>query len=227
MKTLAIDTSLPSGSVAALDEGRIAECRLAVPGDHARLLAAALDEVAQRLGWGVRDVELVAVVRGPGSFTGLRVGTATAKAIAWATGARIVGVSGFELIARATGGHPGFAAAPIEIAYDAGRGDVFAATAAPSPAGWEIGPAALQPLDRWIASLAAGAAVSGPALLLERCQEQLVARPDLRIAPQTAWLPSAADAGAAALLRAAAGTTDDPHALVPDYLRASYADERA
>ena len=227
MKTLAIDTSLAAGSVAAFVDGRLAERRLDVPGDHARLLAAAVAEAAGELGWQPHEADLIAVVRGPGSFTGLRVGVTTAKALAWATGARLVGISGFEAIAagtaRATGRHD----QPIAIGFDAGRGDVYAATAVPlsaSMTGWEVGPAALQPLDAWVASLPGGTAVSGPALA--SVPSGLAARADLVVAPLESWQPSAVEAGRLALLRAAAGAIDDPFTLVPEYLRPSYADER-
>ena len=53
----------------------------------------------------------------------------------------------------------------------------------------------------------------------------LATRDDLIVAPSTAWLPRAAEAAAVAAVRAAAGQTDDPHALVPEYLRPTYAHE--
>ena len=227
MKTLAIDTSLAAGSVAALHDGRVAERRLDVPGEHARLLAAAVAEVAGELGWQPHEADLIAVIRGPGSFTGLRVGVSTAKALAWATGARLVGISGFEVLAalsaRLTGRHD----QPIAIGFDAGRGDVYSAMAAPSSAsvtGWEIGPASLQPLADWIAALPSGAVVSGP--VLETASSALAARADLVVAPPESWQTSAVEAGRLALLRAATGTVDDAFTLVPEYLRPSYADER-
>lgn len=224
MKTLAIDTSLAAGSVAALAGAALAELPLAA-GEHARILAAALVDVSAALGWAPRDAELVAVVRGPGSFTGLRVGVATAKAVAWAGGARLVGVSAFDLVARRTAralpGHDG----PVAIAFDAGRGEVFAATAAPdprSPTGWSVTPGALAPAAAWLGSLPAGACVSGPALAAPGAAIPA----GLVLAPREAWLPTAAEAGAVAVLLAAAGRGDDPAALVPDYLRPSYADEQ-
>ena len=229
MKTLAIDTSLAAGTVAALDGARLAERPLGAPGEHARLVTAALVDAAAVLGWAPRDAELVAVIRGPGSFTGLRVGVATAKALAWTSGARLVAVSGFEIaacVARAAAGWP---EAPVHVAFDAGRGDVFAATALPattSPTGWAVGPAGLVPLADWIDSLAAGALVAGPALDADACGRLAATRPDLLLAPPGSRAATAAAAGRAALLRAAAGHTDDPATLVPDYLRPSYADEK-
>jgi len=229
MKTLAIDTSLAAGSVAALDGDRRASRPLGGAGEHARLVAAALAEAAAELGWRPRDAELVAVVRGPGSFTGLRVGVATAKGLAWATGARLIGVSGVEVVARLAHAAAGWPEAPVHVAYDAGRGEVFATTALPattSPSGWAAGPGSLVPLADWIDSLAPGALVAGPALDLAACGPLLAARPDLRLPPPGARTPTAAAAGAVALLHAAAGSHDDPFTLVPDYVRPSYADER-
>lgn len=226
MKTLAIDSSLAAGSVAALSGGQIVEQRLPVTGEHARRLAAALDASARSLGWTTAAAELVGVVRGPGSFTGLRVGVATAKAIAWATGARLVGVSGFEVIARQSAVHDGFTTGEIHVAYDAGRGELFVATvaAAPdAPGGWRAGEPRLLEISAWLEQLPRGGRVSGPAL--EAMADRLTSRDDLAIAPREAWLPTAATVGGLAMALAAAGRTDDPQALLPDYLRPSYAHE--
>jgi len=228
MKTLAIDTSLASGSVAALADGRVEARCFEPPANHARLLAAALADVAGRLGWRPRDAELVAVIRGPGSFTGLRVGVATAKALAWTSGARLVGVSAFEVVARRTAGLVDCGGRPVSIAFDAGRGAVFAATAdtdTESPTGWRVGPGGLLAATDWIASLPAGGWATGPAL--EKLAPELATRPEILVPPAESWLPSAAEAGAIAAARAAAGESDDPFTLVPEYLRPSYADEKA
>ena len=232
--TLAIDTSLACGGVAALAGDCVAERRFTAAPEHARRIASLLGEATAELGWSPRDVELVGVVRGPGSFTGLRVGIATAKAIAWAAGARLVAVSTFEVIAWQTAqsmaaqsmAREHLHIAPLHIALDAGRGEVFAAEARPaagSPTGWEIGPARILHAEAWLAGLPAGSCVSGPALDVV----PVTTRPDLVSAAATAWHPTAAAAGALARLRAAAGESDDPLTLVPDYLRPSYADEKA
>ena len=196
------------------------------------MLTAALAEVAAARGWGVGPQPLgslgpndvVAVIRGPGSFTGLRVGVAAAKALAWTTGARLVGVSGFDVLARRAARIAGWHDEPIAIAYDAGRGDVFAATAKPTADGWMIAPAILAPLDAWLESLPAGGRVTGPAL--EAASERITARNDLAVASPEAWHPLAAEAAAIARARAVADDVDDPHTLLPDYLRPSYAEER-
>jgi tRNA threonylcarbamoyladenosine biosynthesis protein TsaB len=237
MKTLAIDTSHAAGSVVACQAppvrgatppaGALAVRSLGPAGEHAGRLAAALAEAAAELGWTIADAEAVVVVRGPGSFTGLRVGVATAKAVAWAGGGRLVGVSGFEIVARLTADSAADAGSRIELGYDAGRGEVYAATAAADPlaaGGWRIGPARLVTAEDWIATLPPGSLVSGP--VLATLAERLAAAGH-RPAPTAAWHPSAAAAAMLGLARLAAGATDDPAALVPEYLRPSYADERA
>ena len=62
MKTVAIDTSLPSGSVAALDGERMREVCFAPAQAHARRIAAALTEATAELGWGVADADLVGLL---------------------------------------------------------------------------------------------------------------------------------------------------------------------
>jgi len=227
MKTLAIDTSLSNGSVAAVDGGRIAVRLLSPAGEHARLLAAAIDDVAAELGWRPAAAELVAVVRGPGSFTGLRVGVTTAKALCWATGGRLLGISSVEVIARRTAATMGRSAVRVVVAFDAGRGEVFATVAEPTPdaaSGWQIVAGTLIAAADWLAGLAPGTVVSGPGLAL--LTDELDLRPDLLVAPPAAWMPAAADVAAIALLRAAAGEADDPATLVPDYIRPTYAHEK-
>jgi tRNA threonylcarbamoyladenosine biosynthesis protein TsaB len=224
MRTIAIDTSHAAGSVTARAGEAVAERQLGAAGQHARLLAAAISGAAADLGWTPADAELVAVVRGPGSFTGLRVGVATAKAVAWAGGAALVGVSGFEVVALETARLSGWDDTPLAIAYDAGRGEVFAAVATPASSGhWRVTPGVLQPADRWIASLAPGSRVTGPALA--SLADHLRADGHL-IAPVAAWVPTAGAAAELALAKARAGAADSPAALVPEYLRPSYAEEK-
>jgi len=229
MRTLAIDSSLTAGSVAALTPQGTCEELLPEAGTHARRIAAALHELALRQGFSPGEAQLVAVVRGPGSFTGLRVGVATAKALAWASGATLCALSGFELIARRTSREAGFAAQPIHVAYDAGRGDLFAAEVLPvsqRPGGWLAGTGRLIPAAVWLENLPRGALISGPALgTTQTLLGSLAQRPDLKRAPREAWYPSALEAGTVALLMAAAGEVADPATLIPEYLRPSYAQE--
>jgi len=91
------------------------------PGHANRLLAAA-EEALERAGVGWDEVERLAVGVGPGSFTGLRIGIATARALAQARDLPLVGVSSLEALAHgAVGDHV------VLAVLDARRGEVFAA----------------------------------------------------------------------------------------------------
>ena len=227
VKTIAIDTSLATGAVAAIDGERIAVRSLPTVGEHARLLAVAIESVAVELGWRPAAAALVAVVRGPGSFTGLRVGITTAKALCWATGSQLLGVSSSEVIAHGTASVVGRDGSPVTVAYDAGRGEVFATVVMPdasSPSGWRVEAGRLAAAHDWLASMASGSILSGPGLTL--LADDLAGRRDLVVAPPSVWMPAITDVGRIALFRAAAGEADDPTSLVPDYIRPSYADEK-
>ena len=84
--------------------GRVAATRrLPAGARHDRLLFAAVDETLAEAGVTRADLEGVAVTRGPGGFTGLRVGLSTAKGIAFALGLSMVGISSLEALARGAG----------------------------------------------------------------------------------------------------------------------------
>lgn len=229
MNILAIDTSLAPGTVAAIGPAdRRAQCVLPEAVEHARLLAEAVARVAAEAGWPIADADVVSVIRGPGSFTGLRVGVTTAKALAWATGSRLVGVSACEVIAFGTVAALGRGPEPVHVPFDAGRGELFVTRVVPATAsvsGWSVEPGRLVAAAEWPQTLPAGAVVSGPGLAF--VEAALESRLDVTVAPPTAWRPAAGDLARIARLRAAAGMVDDPAALVPEYVRASYADEHA
>jgi len=83
MKVLSIETSTLAGGVALMDEKRlIAEYRLDVVVHHSERILSAIDLLLKESGTRVADLDAIAVSVGPGSFTGLRVGLATAKGLA-------------------------------------------------------------------------------------------------------------------------------------------------
>jgi tRNA threonylcarbamoyladenosine biosynthesis protein TsaB len=223
-RVVAIDTSSADGSVAAVEGGRETVERLPVANEHARDLAAAVVAVVGRAGWTLDAVSCIAVVRGPGSFTGLRVGVTTAKTLAWAIPTRLVGVSAVEGIARQVRrtARP-LCSGGLGIAFDAGRGEVHACTARFDGDAVVASPGSLVLADAWIDSLPAGSVVAGPALV--RLRAAVARRADLVIAPEEAWLPFAPAVAEAAVFRARADRFDDPHSLVPEYMRPSYAEE--
>jgi tRNA threonylcarbamoyladenosine biosynthesis protein TsaB len=95
---VAIESSSRSASVAARAGGRTLQAQLAATRAHASDLLPALDGLVRELGRVPREIDAVYVGLGPGSYTGLRVGIATALGIVRSTGAALVGVCSFEVL---------------------------------------------------------------------------------------------------------------------------------
>lgn len=124
MRLLAIETATPAQSVALVEGDRLlAELFYEAKGNRGGVLLPTVDRVLKKAGLTARDLEAVAVSIGPGSFTGLRVGLATAKGLALGAGARLVGVPTLEVLAE------GYALAEGTICalLDAHRGEVYMA----------------------------------------------------------------------------------------------------
>lgn len=93
MKILAIDTSSMVASAAVMDGQKLlAEYIVNHKRTHSEQLMPIIEKVLESSGTGIREIDAIAVASGPGSFTGLRIGAATAKGLAHARGIKIVGV---------------------------------------------------------------------------------------------------------------------------------------
>ena len=100
MKIIALDSSGTVAAAAIADETRlIAEYTLDNGMTHSQTLLPMLDEIAGRAGVTMKEIDAVAVAGGPGSFTGLRIGSATAKGIALAEKIPVVNVPTLEAMA--------------------------------------------------------------------------------------------------------------------------------
>jgi tRNA threonylcarbamoyladenosine biosynthesis protein TsaB len=122
VKILAIETATSCVACALwADGGPVASLMLVARQRHAEVLMPAIDELCGRAGWSVRDLTAVAVDRGPGLFTGLRVGLATARAIAAARHIPAVGVTSLDVLAHPGRRRTGLIAAVV----DARRGEVY------------------------------------------------------------------------------------------------------
>lgn len=112
------------GCALAAGAGILAEARLALPRRHAEALAPQMRFVCEQAGVALGDIDAVAVDHGPGLFTGLRAGLATAKATAAALGIGLVPVGSLEALAHAAAAvaQPGETVLSV---LDARRGEVF------------------------------------------------------------------------------------------------------
>lgn len=103
MRVLGIDTSTGRASVGVVEAGLIvAERHEGVRGSHAVSLFPLIQSLLEECAWEITDLGAIAVSRGPGTFTGLRISASVAKGLALATGARLIGVSTLEALARAS-----------------------------------------------------------------------------------------------------------------------------
>ncbi len=125
MLTLAIDSSSKSASAALVRDGNlIAECYLRNGLTHSRTLMPLVADCLKSADLTLDDVDRIAVTNGPGSFTGLRIGVAAVKGMAWAKNIACVGVS--TLAAAAYNGvNTGLMTCAL---MDARAGQVYTAT---------------------------------------------------------------------------------------------------
>src|SRR5436190_12536071 len=118
MFILSTDTSLPLLSVALLrDDDLLAAAALEGKGSRNEKLLPAIDWLLAESGVDRHQIDLFAVTRGPGSFTGVRIGLATMQGMALALGKPVCAMSTHEAIAPATG--------RLAIVDDAGRGEFY------------------------------------------------------------------------------------------------------
>lgn len=99
-RVVALDTSVRSTGVALIESGQVVAETWIGPGhSSAASLLPALDGLLDVAGWSRDSVDAVGVVVGPGSFTGLRIGVTTAKALAYSWQVPVIGVTGLEALA--------------------------------------------------------------------------------------------------------------------------------
>lgn len=219
---IAVETAGLYGTVAAAEVTPDA-CRTvaskALPRDarSAQTLAPALRSLLDGLGWDPASVAAVVVAVGPGSFTGLRVGVATAKTYAYATGAAVIGVDTLDALAEATP-LPAEEGTRLWTVLDAQRSELFAASHLVQEGRWVR--------DDRTQRLAAGTLAN------------FAGQADLVVGPTAEKLPEAGDfrtlnaePSASAVLRVGwrrwqNGAADNVFALAPEYHRLSAAEEK-
>jgi len=127
MRLLAVDTTGPFGSAAFFDGTRLlAEEDFEAGLNHSELLMPAVDRLFKSGRSDISSVEGYCVAAGPGSFTGIRIGLATVKALAFAAGRRVAAVSSLRALALKlrTGEKDARLLCPM---IDAKKGEIYAA----------------------------------------------------------------------------------------------------
>lgn len=222
MVILALDTVTRAGSMALLD-GDVCHARAGDPSTtHTERLPGEWIDWLERHGRRLEDVDLLAVVTGPGSFTGLRVGIAAVQGLALAGRKRVIGVPTLDaLVASWQPREPG---AVLAVAcVDGQRGDVFLAAwwrrhGEPFENAVLIHPPSVETPEAAVSAMAARAG-DAPVVVLGdggvRYRDQWSALPHVEVARD---MPLLAESAA----RIAAAHPDrggTPHALRPIYIR--------
>jgi len=242
---LAIETSSPALSLAAGDEREmLAQFRGPLEWRRAEHLFDGLRKLLRRLSWKPAELTGIAVSIGPGSFTGIRIGLAAARALGQALEIPVVGVNALETIAAgmAAGGREAsekkhlsgaFSREPASLIcplIDALRGGVFTALYERAASGRlrRLEAERLIPWDQWRPTLMRAARarpvwVSGDALKLYGAE---LKRGRIHSAAEESWYPQAAALLELARGRLAKAKKDAYKRVFPLYLRQAAAQER-
>lgn len=119
MKLLAIETATEACSVALWLDGEVLERFAVAPRQHAELVLPWAEDLLGQAGVGKRQLDAIAVGRGPGAFTGVRLGVALAQGIALAIDRPVVPVSTLAVLAAPVAGER------VLVAIDARMGEVY------------------------------------------------------------------------------------------------------
>jgi tRNA threonylcarbamoyladenosine biosynthesis protein TsaB len=219
---LTIQTASPAGSVALSDgDHLLAEFNLDSRKTPTEWLLPAIEELLSRTGLAKDSVDAIGVVRGPGAFTGLRVGLATAKGLALALDCPLVGISSLQCLAMQTP----FTQMPVCVMLDARKQEVYTCVYR-----WESGhPRAISEEqvvkpEKLMADINVDILFLGNGALVYRSLivRQLSSR--AHFAPDFLNLPRAGAAAALALSEWQAGHTFSADEMMPSYLRQSEAE---
>jgi tRNA threonylcarbamoyladenosine biosynthesis protein TsaB len=224
---LAIETATTAAAGVALMRGDAVLVSRALPSERpaSETLLPAVLEVLEEAGVALAAIEAFAVSVGPGSFTGLRVGVATVKGLAFGGEALVVPVPTLAALALRAAPAPG----PIAALLDARRGEVYAAIYDGDP-GLQprVGPAVLRPeaLAEVVATLAAELPCTvigeGVAVVADALRARF--GDALRLVPPPAGLPDAVAVGRLGARLLAAGAGIAAEALTPVYVRRAEAE---
>lgn len=218
-----IDTSAPAGGIALCEGGTVvAELLLQTGATHSVWLLAGIHRLCTEAGWTLNQLDALGVVRGPGSFTGLRVGMGTVQGLALALERPVATVSSLAALALAAAG----ARSPVWALLDARKGEVYAAgfqleAGLPEAVTEELVLSPERLLERLprTSAVFVGSGVKPCRALLEEALG-----PAAAFVPDPLNQPRPAAAATLALAALRRGDTVGPEGLRPAYIRASEAE---
>jgi len=224
MITLAIDTSIKTTGVALLEDSDVrAELFINTGRNHAEVILPAIEKVLASVGIEKMQIDLFAVTVGPGSFTGLRVGTSTVKGLAFVLQKPVVGVCTLDaLVLNVAHADARFTLCAM---VDAGREEVYTALYLPS------GPDTYQKTlkECVVHPEEFLGVISGEVVFLGSGAEKYRTLINNVLPDRSSFFPSrfnhvrACAVGIVGYKKFCDGNISDIMTLAPDYLRTSYA----
>ena len=223
MRILAFESSAKAASVALLEDDTLLAEQYANNGKtQSAILMPMAEQMLRDCGLTAGDLSLIAVARGPGSFTGVRIGVAAAKGMAWAAEKEVCGVSTLEAMARGLA-HLSGILCPV---MDARRAQVYNALfASDGKTLTRMTPdraISLQDLENELGNLKKTIFLVGDGSKL--CYNSLGNRLPLVMPPAHLLMQRASWVALCARDMAQRGETEPPEALTPNYLRLSQAE---
>jgi tRNA threonylcarbamoyladenosine biosynthesis protein TsaB len=218
-RLLILETSGRTGQVALALGDQLRSVRLLDEARRqARDLAPTVAELLAEQGWQPRDVHAVVVSRGPGSYTGLRVGIMSAKTFAYATGCVLLAVDTFAAIALQVPQ----SVSRVEVLADAQQDKIYVQPFMRDMNSWHpLAELAIRPFADWLQKREP-AWITGPGL--RKWAERLPA--EVPVVDVSLWEPQSASLLRLGLIRYTTGERDDAWTLEPLYLRPSSAEEQ-
>ncbi len=223
MSILAIETATQVSSVAVLTDGKLAaELTMQAKLTHSETLMAHVEQAMKMAGTKREEAEAIAVSIGPGSFTGLRIGLAAAKAMSYVWEVPLLGVPTLEVLAQ----HFWSTDAAIFPLIDAQKGNAYVQPfSARAGRLRSEGPIAVKSLSE---ILEEAGEEQGPVVLLgdmlRKIEGKLTLPANVHIAPLHLRMPRAANVAVLGAARLAAGEQDNVMDLEPLYIRRSEAE---
>ncbi len=200
----------------------LAEFTIARRETHSRRLMDMIDGALSMAGLELKEMDGLAYTRGPGSFTGLRIGLSVVKGLALISGKPLVGVSGLEVLAHQAPDRSHL----ICPMMDARNSEVYCARYRCSDNGFQqvADEAALSP-EEALAGITEDCLLVGDGALRYRTLMEARLGKLARFAAPDHGIPRALTVARLSLTKFEAGVTDDLQSVVPLYLRKSYAEQ--
>lgn len=225
MKVLAIDTSTALASVALTEGDKVlAECSVSNIKTHSKVLMSMISKLFDWASLKPEDIDVIGISIGPGSFTGVRIGLATAKGMAISLKKPVVGVPTLDGLAQNTPFFDGIVCPILDAREHQVNNALYRFEGGCLKRLTEYRAIAVDELINELKNYSERIVISGDGVFLYREQFTKALANKVVVAPVNAIMPRASSIACLAALRAEEGAASDSKEVMPIYLKKSYAE---